>query len=219
MDTGIVETCENDSDWRGHAVLQKKKDGKTRFTCDFRHMGPETCEKYHHPLPLIQEILDNLRGAWYFTKIDFTDSYFHIPIKAKYRKHCNEYCKSCKLCQQRYTFTTKGLKLGRVFATRQNELIGMDLFCGLPESEAGYQNILVMTDYITKYVVAVPLFSKTANEVAQEFVDKWCLIHGWPERIQTDQGGEFTGNILQAITEAARVKKSTTIPYHPQANR
>jgi IS30 family transposase len=94
----------------------------------------------------------------------------------------------------------------------------MDLFCGLPESEAGYRNILVMTDYVTKYVVAVPLFSKTAEEVAQEFVDKWCLIHGWPERIQTNQGGEFTGNVLKAITEAARVKRSTTTPYHPQAN-
>jgi hypothetical protein len=94
----------------------------------------------------------------------------------------------------------------------------MDLFCGLPKSEAGYRNILVMTDYVTKYVVAVLLFSKTAEEVAQEFVDKWCLIHGWPERIQTDQGGEFTRNVLKAITEAARVKRSTTTPYHPQAN-
>jgi hypothetical protein len=85
--TVLGNTNEKDvSDWRGYAVLQKKKDGKTRFTCDFRHMGPETCEKYQHPLPLIQEILDNLRGAWYFTKIDFTDSYFHIPIKAKYRE-------------------------------------------------------------------------------------------------------------------------------------
>jgi hypothetical protein len=62
------------------------EDGKTRFMRDFRHLGPETCEKYQHPLPLIQEILDNLKGARYFTKIDFTYGYFHIPIKAKYRK-------------------------------------------------------------------------------------------------------------------------------------
>jgi transposase InsO family protein len=113
---------------------------------------------------------------------------------------------------------TRGLKLRRVFATRWNELIGMDLFCGLLESDTGYQNILVMTDYVTKYVVAVLLFSKTAEEVAQEFVDKWYLIYGWPERIQTDQGGEFTGKVLKRITEAARVKRSTTTPYHLQAN-
>jgi hypothetical protein len=68
IDTGIVEICKDDSDWRGHTVLQKKKDGKTRFMCDYRHTGPETCEKYQHPLPLIQKILDNLRGARYFTK-------------------------------------------------------------------------------------------------------------------------------------------------------
>jgi hypothetical protein len=85
IDIEIVEICKDNSDWRGHAVLQKKKDGKTRFMCDFRHMSPETCEKYQH-LPFIQEILDNLREARYFTKIDFTDRYFHIFIKAKYRK-------------------------------------------------------------------------------------------------------------------------------------
>jgi hypothetical protein len=73
IDTKIVELCKNDSDWREHAVFQKKKDGKTRFTCDFKHMGPETCEKSQHPLLLIQEILNNLKGAWYFTKIDFMD--------------------------------------------------------------------------------------------------------------------------------------------------
>jgi hypothetical protein len=28
MDTEIVKTCKDNSDWRGHAVLQKKKDGK-----------------------------------------------------------------------------------------------------------------------------------------------------------------------------------------------
>jgi hypothetical protein len=63
-----VELCKDNSDWKGHAVLQKKKDGKTRFACDFKHMGPETYEKYQHPLPLIQEILDNLRGARYLQK-------------------------------------------------------------------------------------------------------------------------------------------------------
>jgi transposase InsO family protein len=56
------------------------------------------------------------------------------------------------------------------------------------------------------------------KEVAQEFVNKWCLIYGWPNKIQTDQGGEFTGKVLKAITEAAKVKRSTTMPYHPQAN-
>jgi transposase InsO family protein len=32
------------------------------------------------------------------------------------------------------------------------------------------------------------------------------------------RGRIHTGNVLKAITEAARVKRSTTTPYHPQAN-
>jgi hypothetical protein len=45
---------------------------------------------------------------------------------------------------------------------RKYKIVGIDLFCGLPESNAGYKNILVITDYVTKYIVTVLLFSKTA---------------------------------------------------------
>jgi hypothetical protein len=60
------------------------KDRKTRFMCDFRYMGPETCEKYQHPPPLIQKILDNLKGARHFIPYwNFASQTYHIRFLTK----------------------------------------------------------------------------------------------------------------------------------------
>jgi len=164
---------------------------------------------------------DILESAHNRAHLGYKKTYANIQERFFWRnmsRDCHTYCSSCDLCQRRYTPSRKGIKLGRIYATKRNELVGMDIFSGLPESNSGYKHILVMTDYVTKYVVAVPMITKNAEEVAEEFIDKWCMVHSWPERIQTDQGGEFTANLIKAITEAVKIRRSNTTPYHPQAN-
>jgi transposase InsO family protein len=178
----------------------------------------ETIDRKYIPLEMRRDILEAVHNR---AHLGFKKTYAHLQRRFFWRnmsKDCNNYCRSCELCQRRYTPSRRGLRLGKIYATKRNGLIGMDIFSGLPESNGGYRYILVMTDYVTKYVVAVPLVTKTAEKVAEEFIDKWCLIHSWPERIQTDQGGEFTGKVLKAIAEAANVRRTNTTPYHPQSN-
>ena len=47
----------------------KKKDGKLRPCQDYRFLNDWTI-KNAYPLPLISEIMDKLKGAKYFTKLD-----------------------------------------------------------------------------------------------------------------------------------------------------
>ena len=47
----------------------KKKDGKLRPCQDYRYLNEHTV-KNAYPLPLISELLDKLKGAWRFTKLD-----------------------------------------------------------------------------------------------------------------------------------------------------
>src|SRR4051812_8402996 len=47
----------------------KKKDGKLRPVQDYRKLNEMTI-KNRYPLPLIQELVDKLKGAKYFTKLD-----------------------------------------------------------------------------------------------------------------------------------------------------
>src|SRR5271154_4443197 len=56
------------------------KDGKLRPTQDYRHLNSGT-KKNKYPLPLIQELIDRLKGKKYFKKLDVRWGYNNIRIK------------------------------------------------------------------------------------------------------------------------------------------
>ncbi len=55
----------------------KKKDGTLRPVQDYRKLNEMTI-KNHYPLPLISELIDKLRGAKYFTKLNVRWGYNNI---------------------------------------------------------------------------------------------------------------------------------------------
>ena len=58
----------------------KKPDGKLRPTQDYRKLNEATI-KNRYPLPLIGELIDKLKGAKYFTKLDVRWGYNNVRIK------------------------------------------------------------------------------------------------------------------------------------------
>ncbi len=58
----------------------KKKDGKLRPVQDYRKLN-EMMIKNRYPLPLISELMDKLRGAKYFSKLDVQWGYNNVRIK------------------------------------------------------------------------------------------------------------------------------------------
>ena len=58
----------------------KKKDGKLRFVQDYRRLNEFTI-KNRYPLPLVADIIGQLRGARYFTKFDVRWGYNNVRIK------------------------------------------------------------------------------------------------------------------------------------------
>jgi hypothetical protein len=58
----------------------KKKDGKLRPCQDYRYLNEHTV-KNAYPLPLISELLDKLKGARRFTKLDVRWGYNNVRIR------------------------------------------------------------------------------------------------------------------------------------------
>lgn len=63
-------------------VLVKKKDGTMHMCIDYQDLNKTTI-KNRYLIPRIDELLDELHGAVYFTKIDLRCSYHQIRMREK----------------------------------------------------------------------------------------------------------------------------------------
>ncbi|CAF4083332.1 unnamed protein product [Rotaria magnacalcarata] len=77
LERGQIE--ESTSPWSSSIVLVKKKDKTMIFCIDYRRLNAITI-KNTFPLPRIEEILDQLSDAAYYTKFDFKSGYFQVPL-------------------------------------------------------------------------------------------------------------------------------------------
>ena len=111
----------------------------------------------------------------------------------------SEYYKRCPECQ--LTKPGRGRKALLIQLPIMGEpfkRIAMDVVGPLPKTKQGHRYLLAICDYATRYPEAYPLKKFTAPAVVIELIDLFSR-HGIPEEILTDQGTNFTSQLLQEL--------------------
>eukprot|EP00253_Pinus_taeda_P023418 PITA_23418 len=95
---------------------------------------------------------------------------------------------------------------------------GMD-FVGLvnPPSKKKYY-IIVCIDYVTKWAETKAIKVATEEKLAEFLRGNILYKFGYPRELVTDQGSQFTSNMIEDLLTHHKIKHKTSTPYHLQAN-
>ena len=78
LDKGIIKVLS--SPWGFPVVFAPKPDGRWRMCIDYRLLNQKT-RKNGYPLPRIQDLIDQVGGATYLSKIDLLSGYWQVRME------------------------------------------------------------------------------------------------------------------------------------------
>lgn len=85
------------------------------------------------------------------------------------------------------------------------QLVAVDILGPFPESDQGNNYVLVVGDYLTRWMEAFAIPNQEATTVAK------VITH-------SDQGKQFESELISNICKLLGIAKTRTTPYHPQSD-
>ena len=132
------------------------------------------------------------------------------------QEEATQHVLKCSRCLRRKT-PPQVAPLQPILVTQPLELVHMD-YLSLEPSKGNIENVLVITDHFTRYALAYPSKTQTAQATARILWDNFICHYGFPEKFISDQGRNFESDLIKELCKIAGVSKVHTTPYHPQGN-
>ena len=126
--------------------------------------------------------------------------------------------RSCECCL-RFKRKPKREEMSSFDTSYPLEIVHMDfLVIGSKKNPDKDINVLVVTDHFTRYAQAIVTTSQTAIVVAQTLYKEYFVHYGWPDKLHSDQAGNFESKVIAELCKIAQVQKIRTTPYNPKGN-
>ena len=129
---------------------------------------------------------------------------------------------NCRRCKQ-FEAKSQIPRMELILCTQPMELVHVD-YVGMEVTVATHEkpvvkNVLVVVDHFTRYVQAFVTKNHSAHTTARVLYNNFFSVFGFLQKLMSDQGTEFTGNVIAAMCKLLGIEKIRTTPYHPQTNR
>lgn len=183
-----------------------------------RQVGEET--QYQLVLPeslrsmVFKSLHDDMGHFGLDRTLDLTRTRFFWP---KMASDIEQKIKSCSRCVCRKTLPERAAPLVNIQVTRPLELVCID-FLTIEPDRSNTKDVLVITDFFTKYAVAMTTPNQKAKTVAKALWENFIIHYGFPEKLHSDQGADFESKTIKELCDLAGIQKVRTSPYHPRGN-
>ena len=118
------------------------------------------------------------------------------------KKVCEKSVSACLACQQTNAPRKMRISLQSIESPGFNEVVQFDH----PKkcvTATGYNQVLVMIDYFTKYAEAAPCMTASEEEMCDHLIRVWIARHGCPFKFQSDNGKEFVGDLTKELMKGS----------------
>jgi hypothetical protein len=136
-------------------------------------------------------------------------------------KDIQQYVESCAGCQANKASTCKPTGVAKSMPVPEKpwEKFSMDWMTDLPVTKHGFDSILVVVDYLTKFAHFVPCKkTDTSSDVASLLRREVVRLHGVPEVIVSDRDPKLMSNYMQDLFLQLGVKHTPSTAFHPQTD-
>ena len=72
-------------------------------------------------------------------------------------------------------------------------------FLSLETSKGGFENILVITDYFTRFAQAIPTRNQTSATIAKALFESFVVHYGFPSLLHSDQGWNVESSVIREL--------------------
>ena len=143
---GVIQPSK--SPWASPIVLVRKKDGSLRFCIDYRSLNSVT-KQDKFSIPRIDDLLDQLDQAQFFTTLDLAAGYWQIKVDDASRE-------KTAFSTHRGLFEFRVMPFGLTNAPAVFQRLMQQVLCGLnPEEGPGFVDV---------YIDDILIFSRTIEE-------------------------------------------------------
>ena len=142
LKAGIIRPA--DSAWAFPVVIATKKDGGPRFCVDYRLLNARMVAS-RWPIPLIEEIFDELKGAVVYTLLDFFSGYWQFKMEEELKDFTTLTCRFGN-----FSFNVMPFGLMNAPSTFQKTMD--DILKGLPFARAYLDDVIIYSESMEEHM-------------------------------------------------------------------